>query len=109
MFNNNGKFFRQFTARELFTEYLLSLMKDKKTFMVFSDNNQVLIDEEVDEWLKVNGVTNPTERLLYRPIKYGYTVHYSKAITNVMIPYEEIAMDYEDFIDQAEKDMGWKE
>lgn len=108
MLNRNERFFGEFTPRELFTEYILSLMKKNENFMVFPDNKQVLIEEEVDEYLQIHGFLNPTPRLMFHLLCDGYVVNYTHAITNVLVPFEEISMDYEDFIRQVEEDMKWR-
>lgn len=106
---NNGMYFKKFTPEQLFTEYIYSLMKQKKDFMVFPDNNQILINEEVDEWNKVNGITDPTERLLYHRVgNDGYVVNYTEAITNVMVPVELLEKSYDDFIKQCEEDVKYR-
>jgi 3-methyladenine DNA glycosylase AlkD len=105
---NNEKWFNKFTTEELFTEYIHSLMQQGKAFMVFPDNKQILI-EEVDEWNKVNGVTDSTPRILYHhtttPHGDGYVVHYTEDITSVLVPDDEINMDYEDFVARANADL----
>ena len=92
------KFFKKFTAEDLFTRYIFELMQERKTFMVFTYNNQILIDDEVDEWNKVHGITNETERLIYHPIEKGYVVHLSSAITSVLTPFEAMENGYKEFI-----------
>ena len=105
---NNGKFFREFTARELYTEYIFSLMKEKKEFMVFPDNKQVLIEEEMEEWIDTHDFLDPTPRLFYKKFCDGYIVRYANAITNVFVPEWELQGNYEEFIKQTEEDMGWR-
>ena len=108
MFNKNGTYFRKFAPRELFTEYILTLMKQHKDFMVFPDNNQILIEDEVDEWNKVNGITDPTERLIYHGIDSGYVVHHTESITNVLVPKGLLKKSYDEFIAQCEEDVQWR-
>ena len=92
------EFFRKFAAEELFTEYIFELMKARKSFMVFVDNKQVLVDEEVDEWNIVNGILNSTERLIYHPLSNGYVVTHTGSITNVLTPFDAMKNGYEEFI-----------
>lgn len=100
------KYFRKFEPEEIFTEYIFSLMKQRKDLMVFVDNNQVLIDEEIDEWNKVNGITNKTERLMYHCFgNDGYVVNYTEGITNVTAPFDTLEMSYEEFIKQCKEDL----
>ena len=108
MIVTKGKYFRKFTPRELFTEYIYSLMKQKKDFMVFTDNNQVLIGHEICEWINVNGILNSTERVLYHLVSNGYVVHYTEAITSVTVPFGLLEKNYEDFIKQCEEDLNDK-
>jgi hypothetical protein len=107
---NNGKWFNEFTTEELFTEHIHSLMQQGKAFMVFPDNKQILIEEEVDEWNKVNGVTDSTPRILYHhttPTPYGdeYIVYYTGSMTSVLVPDNEINMKYEDFVVTVNEDL----
>ena len=106
MIKVNGKYFRKFAPVELFTEYIFSLMKEGKMFMMFTDNKQVLVEEEVDEWNKVNGITNDTERTLYHQYgDKGYIVHHSSELTSVFVPIEMLKWNYDNFIKQCEKDV----
>jgi hypothetical protein len=106
---NNEKWFNKFTTEELFTKYIHSLMQQGKAFMVFPDNKQILIEEEVDEWNKVNGITNDTPRILYHHTTTsngnGYVVHYTEDITSVLVPDDVINMNYEDFVIRANADL----
>lgn len=107
MINKNGMYFKKFTPKQLFTEYIYSLMKQEKNFMVFPDNKQVLIDEEVDEWNMVNGITDPTERLIYHRVGNDvYVVNYTEGITTVMVPVGLLEKSYDDFIKQCEEDVN---
>ena len=109
MINKNGTYFKKFAPKQLFTEYIYSLMKQKKNFMVFPDNKQVLIDEEVDEWNMVNGITDSTERLIYHRVgNDGYVVNYTEGITTVMVPVGLIEKSYDDFIKQCEEDVNYR-
>ena len=93
---------------ELFTEYIFSLMKQGKTFMMFPDNSQLLIEDEIDEWNRTHGLMDETERMMYHQYgENGYIAHYSKTPTNVFVPLEMIKWSYEDFIKQCEKDVNY--
>lgn len=109
MININGKYFRKFTPRELFTEYIFSIMKQGKTFMMFPDNKQILIEEEVDEWNRIHGFMDDTERIMYHQYgTEGYIAHYSSEITNVFVPLEMLKWSYERFISQCEEDVNYR-
>lgn len=99
-----------YPVKELFTEYIFSLMKQKKNFMVFPDNKQILIEDEVDEWNKTHGLTNETERILYAYIidknkNDGYVIHPTKFITDMTVPFDLIEKNYNDFIKQVKIDL----
>ena len=102
-----------YPVEELFTEYILSLMKQKKNFMVFPDNKQILIKDEVDEWNKTHGLTNETERILYHCVYVknilgyviGYVIHPTKFISDITVPFNLIEKNYNEFIEQAKKDL----
>lgn len=105
--NIRGKYFRRFTPVELFTEYIFSLMKQGKTFMMFPDNNQILVEDEVNEWNKIHGLMDETERIMFHQYgEEGYIAHYSSFITDIFIPLEMIKWSYEDFIKQCEIDVN---
>lgn len=101
-----------YPVEELFTEYIFSLMKQKKSFMVFPNNKQILIEDEVDEWNKTRGLTNETERILYHYVSSkknsGYVVHPTKFITDITVPFDIIKKDYNEFIKQAKIDLEVK-
>ena len=98
-----------YPVEELFTEYIFSLMKQKKNFMLFPDNKQILIEDEVDEWNKNHGLTDETERILYHCISdktyEGYVVNSIGSITNIIVPFNGIEKDYNEFIEQVKKDL----
>lgn len=107
--NQDGKYFRKFAPKELFTEFIFALMINGKSFMVFPNNNQILIDDEVDEWNAANGITDPTERLIYHKFgDDGYVVSYTEAITNVTVPAGMLDWNYEEFIKQCEEDVKYR-
>lgn len=98
-----------YPVEELFTEYIFSLMKQKKNFMIFPDNKQILIEDEVDEWNKNHGLTNETERILYHYVPSkgfpGYAINPTECISCVSVPYELIEKDYNEFIKQTKIDL----
>ena len=107
--NTNGKLFRKFTVSEVFTNYIYELMKQGKRFIVFPDNNQILIEDEVDEFYNIHGIVNQFERLMYHQYRNeGYVVHYSDAPTTVTIPLGLLEKSYEDFIQQCEADVNYR-
>ena len=101
-----------YSVEDLFTEYIFSLMKQKKNFMVFPDNKQILIEDEVDEWNKNHGLTDETERILYHYVEVknnrGYIVYATEFITNIIIPIDVIEKDYNEFIKQIKEDLDVK-
>ena len=108
-----GKCLGHFTPEEVFTEYIYSLMKEKKDFMVFPEGKQILIGEEIDEWNKVHGLINKTGRIIYHCLEDGYTIKYTNFLGNILLPFCVLDMKYEDFLEQAirdlfEEDEVWK-
>ena len=79
-------------------------MKERKSFAVFPDNKQILMEDEYDEWIKENGILNETARLIYHPIEKGYVVTYTEAISNLAIPFGLFDLSYEEFIKAANED-----
>ena len=94
----------KYYSPKIFTEYIHKLMLQKKDFMVFPDNNQILIEDEVTEWNNIHGLTNDTERIMYHYVydedetKAHYRVKHTNSITTLLIPTSFIAKKYEDFI-----------
>ena len=91
-------------SAKMFTEYIHELMLQKKDFMVFPDNNQILVENEVTEWNNVHGLTNDTERIMCHYVydtdktKELYRIKHTNAITTLLIPTSCIPKSYEDFI-----------
>ena len=91
-------------STKMFTEYIHELMLQKKDFMVFPDNNQILVEDEVTEWNNIHGLTNDTERIMYHYVydtdktKEHYRIKHTNAITTLLIPILCISQNYEDFI-----------
>ena len=91
-------------SSKMFTEYIHELMLQKKDFMVFPDNNQILVEDEIDEWNNIHGLTNDTERVMYYYVydtdktKEHYRIKHTNSITTLLIPTFCIPKSYEDFI-----------
>lgn len=91
-------------SAKMFTEYIHELMLQKKDFMVFPDNNQILVEDEVTEWNNIHGLTNNTERVMYHYVydtdktKEHYRIKHTNSITTLLIPTSCIPKSYEDFI-----------
>ena len=98
-----------FAPEEVFTEYIYSLMKERKDFMVFPEGKQILIEEEVDEWNKVHGLTNETPRIMYHCLHgsdgYGYRVKYTDFLATILISFEVLEMEYADFMEKVIRDL----
>ena len=101
----------RYYSPKIFTKYIHSLMLQKKDFMIFLDNNQILIESEVDEWNNIHGLTNTTERVIYHYVhdedaeKAHYRIKHTDSITAFLVPVSLIAEDYECFIFQIEREM----
>ena len=91
-------------SSKMFTNYIHELMLQKKNFMVFPDNNQILIEDEIEEWNNIHGLTNDTERVMYQYVydtdktKEHYRIKHTNIITTLLIPTFCITKSYEDFI-----------
>lgn len=101
-----SRILKEFKLDEIFTEYIYSLMQEKKNFMVFTDNKQILIEDEIDEWNLIHGLTNITPRIMYKYIAgKGYSVKYTNDLVSLMIPSEEICNEYTVFINKVKEDL----
>lgn len=103
-----------YSVEELFTEYIFSLIKQEKDFMVFPDNKQILIEDEVDEWNKIHGLTDVTERILYHCVyekgqPIGYAIKDTNYLTSLLVPYDLIEMNYNHFIERLKWEFANKE
>ena len=79
-------------------------MLQKKDFMVFLDNNQILVEDEVTEWNSVHGETDNTERVMYHYVhdedkaKEHYRIKHTDSIATLLVPVESIVSYYNAFI-----------
>lgn len=93
-----------FYSSKMFTSYIHELMLQKKSFMVFPDNDQLLVEDEVEEWNDIYGLTNNTERVMYYYVydedetKAHYRIKHTNSITTLLIPICCIPRNYDDFI-----------
>ena len=91
-------------SSDMFTEYVHELMLQKKDFMVFLDNNQILVENEVTEWNNTHDLTDNTERVMYHYVhdedksKEHYRIKHTDSITTLLMPVEAIVPDYDAFV-----------
>lgn len=101
--------FKKFETKEIFTKHIHLLMQNKTPFMMFIDNKQIMDNEkDIDEWILTHGISDNTSRVLGHYMKdkngnRGYVITYSRGITNITIPNDLIALDYENFLCEIEK------
>ena len=99
-------------SSKMFTEYIHELMLQKKDFMVFLNNNQILVEDEVTEWNDIHGFTNETERVMYHYVydkdetKEHYRIKHTHSITTLLIPMLSIVNNYEEFITSMKNKLG---
>lgn len=95
----NGKIFSKYSPSELFTSYMLDLMKGKQNFMIFPNNKQILEGDEIDEYNAIHGINSPTERILFKALPTGgYVANSTECILSLYIPMALIVKDYKEFI-----------
>lgn len=105
-------FNRSYKLDEIITPYTFDLIKNGSPFMVFTDNLQILEGDEIDEWNRINGLTDNTPRVVghkttAREGEPIYVIHHVNDISSVIIPMErcEIFPMYEDFMYQLKADL----
>ena len=95
----NGKIFNKYSPSELFTSYMLDLMRDKQNFMIFPNNKQILEEDKINEYNAIHGINSPTERILFKALPTGgYVANSTECIINLYIPMALIIKDYKEFI-----------
>lgn len=106
--HNNGKIFNRFTSKQVFPTYVYNLMRDGcGCFVVFTDNWQLLNEQEYDEWTTTNGLSNDTPRIIYKPIGYGsYNVHFEGCILDLTIPLQLLKFNYDEFMENVINDLA---
>lgn len=97
---------------DVITNYIFSCIKNGNQIMYFSDNKQLLINEEVDKWNKLNSIMDNTKRIVGHKTnaKNGepiYVLHHTDDVTSVIIPMERFVIFpvYEDFMYQLKRDL----
>ena len=89
---------------KMFTKYIHELMLQKKDFMVFLNNDQILIEDELTEWNNTHDATDNTERVMYHYVhdndkaKEHYRIKHTNSITTLLVSVETIVPDYNQFI-----------
>lgn len=113
--DDGKKYLGEFPLRKLFTPCIYSLMRDRSEIMLFPDNGQLLVDEEIDEWNKENGLNDPTKRILYGYHNHNhngkfYTVKSTDYGTTLTIPYPLINQNnYLSFLQDVQDDLSESE
>lgn len=100
-----------YCSSKMFTRYIHELMLQGKDFMVFPDNNQILIENEVIEWNNIHGLTNNTKRVMYHYVydedvtKTHYRIKLTGSITTLLVPIETIRQNYDEFIEEIKNEL----
>ena len=98
-------------SSKMFTRYIHKLMLQGKDFMLFPDNNQILIENEVTEWNNIHGLTDNTERVMYHYVydedvtKTHYRIKQTDSITTLLVPIETIRKNYDEFIEEIKNEL----
>lgn len=101
------KYLGKFPLQKLFTPYIHYLMCDGSEIMLFPDNGQILVDEEIDKWNKENGLSDPTKRVLYHNHNGKfYSVKYTDYGSDLTIPYTAINREYLAFLKDIQEDLA---
>lgn len=97
--------FGKIPLRELLTECVFSHMQEhEKRMIIFPDNRQLLLTKESDDYNRMHGLENHTERILFRYVKdKGYVITHSDTIQTVTIPEDMLDESYMEFMEKCMK------
>ena len=82
-------------------------MKLGDNFVKFDDDEgrRILSPREYDNWIKENGITNRTHRIIYYKTKEGYAIKDSNKGTTLLIPNDILELDYNEFTRKMQQDL----
>lgn len=87
---------------KLITPYIYELMVNGDDIMLFPDNKQIILNEEIEEWnFTHESINNPTDRITFFNHGEGYIIHrhgIKGGATDIVIAMQDIQKGYEHLI-----------
>ena len=84
---------------KLITPYIYELMVNGNNIMLFPDNKQIILNEEIEEWnFTHESINNPTDRITFFNHGDGYVIHrhgIKGGATDIVITMQDIQKRYE--------------
>lgn len=84
---------------KLITPYIYELMVNGDDIMLFPDNKQIILNEEIEEWNFTHEcINNPIDRIIFFNHGEGYTIHrhgIKGGVTDILIAMQDIQKGYE--------------
>ena len=78
-----------------YTNVIRELMMNRENFAVFRNGNRLMRSREYDEWCAIYGLSNTTERVMFKQItdKWGHNGYAIKAtwkLTTLLVPQKGV-------------------
>lgn len=87
---------------KLITPYIYELMVHGDDIMLFPDNEQIILNEEIEEWnFTHESINNPIDRITFFNHGDGYVIHrhgIKGGVTDIVIAMQDIQKGYEHLI-----------
>ena len=87
---------------KLITPYIYELMVNGNDIMLFPDNKQIILNEEIEEWnFTHESINNLTDRITFFNHGDGYVIHrhgIKGGATDILIAMQDIQKGYEHLI-----------
>lgn len=87
---------------KLITPHIYELMVNGDDIMLFPDNKQIILNEEIEEWnFTHESINNPTDRITFFNHGEGYVIHrhgIKGGVTDIVIAMQDIQKGYEHLI-----------
>lgn len=84
---------------KLITPYIYELMVNGDDIMLFPDNKQIILNEEIEEWNFTHDyINNPTDRITFFNHGDGYVIHrhgVKGGVTDILIAMQDIQKGYD--------------
>ena len=95
---------------KLITPYIYELMVNGDDIMLFPDNKQIILNEEIEEWnFTHESINNPIDRITFFNHGDGYVIHrhgIKGGATDIVIAMQDIQKGYEYLINPPFESTG---
>ena len=103
----------KYSIRKIIPLEAYYIMKTKKNFMLLIKDNEILIEEEIDEWNRQHSLIDETKRIVYYYMEgYGYMIRIMDVdipYYHLIIPYQAVKEnDYNNFVKKIDEDLNSK-